>query len=121
MQVQEGKAGQRTAAPWVYGGHTRSQDLIKQSHCPMQAEEGKADQAAAALAHLKSALAGTQAKRGQCGIQAMMAAELLAAGDAVAARHILTPVAGNHFISILVYAGSTFMRWGFFLLVWGLF
>ena len=102
MQVQEGQAGQHTAAPWVYGSHTQSQDFLKWSQCPMQAQEGKADQAAAALAHLKSALAGTQAKRGQCSIQAMMAAELLAAGDAVAARHILTPVAGNHFISIRV-------------------
>ena len=73
----------------------------------MQAQEGKADQAAAALAHLRNALAGTQAKRGTCGIQAMMAAELLATGDAVAARHLLTPVAGAGHHPILCHVFET--------------
>ena len=61
--------------------------LVADSSMHVQVQEGAADQAAAALGHLKAALAGTQAKRGACSIQAMMATEHLTAGNAVAARH----------------------------------
>ena len=52
------------------------------------------DHAGAVLQQLQLAQAEAPSKRQACALSALMAAEQLAAGDPVAARHILSPVAG---------------------------